>query len=129
MDLFTMDNAGNVLLITDAPDCDWTGKETAPEFIVKPFAPDIRPDTLVDTHCKAPDNTADVPEIEPLKTDPFNTSKLSTVKEALADPAPEITRDDTVVGPAFKDPTIVAFPETARDAQSSNPLLTIPAKF
>ena len=52
MDLFTMDNAGNVLSMTDAPDCDWTGKETAPEFIVKPFAPD-----------NAPEKTADVPEI------------------------------------------------------------------
>ena len=124
-----MDNAGNVLLMTDAPDCDWTGKETAPEFIVKPFAPEIRPDILADTQDNALEKTADVPEIGPLKTDAFVTARELAVNAAASDPAPEITRDDTVVGPAFKDPTIVTFPETTRDAQSSTPLLTIPAKF
>ena len=95
----------------------------------KPFAPDIRPDILADTQDNALEKTADVQEIGPLKTDAFVTARELAVNAAASDPAPEITRDDTVVGPAFKDPTIVAFPETARDAHASEPELTIPAKF
>jgi len=76
-----------------------------------------------------PEKTADVPEISLPNTDEFVTARELAVKAAASDPIPDMTRDATVHAPAFSDPTIFAFPDTARDAIAPDPELTIPAKF
>ena len=125
---WTVNNVENILLIPEKSEEPRHCNEPLGKIRVKALNCET-PTTLKPVLETAPKKTADVPETSPPNTDAFVTASELAVKAAASEPTPLITSDETVVGPAFKDPAMDAFPDTASDAIAPDPELTIPEKF
>ena len=99
--------------------------ETAPaETFIPPLALSNPPTDKVVEILPAPLFT-----YPPLKVARLETASELAVNAAASEPTPVIDKLETVVAPAFKDPTIDAFPDTASDTIAPDPELTISEKF